>query len=168
MIAQVFWTKEKFPGRIALVPRPRGGEWLEDEAKAWAEAGINAIVSMLETEEIESFDLEREAQFSAKNGIEFISVPVKDRSIPKVDESFLQAIERLKNLLLNGKNIAIHCRQSVGRAPLMAATLMISFGINPTEAFQELSLARGVEVPETNEQLLWAENFAQTSVAAPA
>lgn len=161
MIAQVFWTKEKFPGRIALVPRPRGGEWLEDEAKAWAEAGINVIVSMLEAEEIEVFNLEREAEFSAKNGIEFISIPVKDRNIPEIDESFLQTIERLKNLLLNGKNIAIHCRQSVGRAPLIAAILMISFGINPTEAFEKLSLVRGVEVPETEEQKKWAEKFAE-------
>ena len=48
MIAEVFWTKEKYPGRIALVPRPRGGEWLEDEAAAWSDAGLDVIVSMLE------------------------------------------------------------------------------------------------------------------------
>lgn len=166
MIAQVFWTKEKFPGRIALVPRPRGGEWLEDETKAWAEAGINVIVSMLEAEEIESFDLGREAEFSAVNGIKFVSIPVKDRSIPKIDESFLQTIEQLKNSLLKGKNIAIHCRQSVGRAPLMAAILMISFGINPTEAFRQLSSVRSVEVPETKEQKQWAEKFAEENAMA--
>lgn len=163
MIAKVFWTKEKYPGRIALVPRPRGGEWLEDEVAAWSDAGIDVIISMLETEEVESFNLEREAEFCAENGIEFISIPVKDRSIPNIDESFLQMIERLKKLLLEGKKIGIHCRQSVGRAPLMAAVLMISFGINPTEAFLQLSLARGVEVPETREQRNWAERFAEES-----
>ncbi len=161
MIAEVFWTKEKYPGRIAIVLRPRGGEWLEDEAKAWSAAGIDVIVSMLEPEETRSFDLDREAEFCAKNGIEFFACPVADRGIPNLDESFLQLIEHLKTLLLNGKNIGIHCRQSVGRAPLMAAALMISFGIEPDEAFTQLSAVRGVEVPETDEQKVWAEKFAE-------
>ena len=165
MRAEVFWTKEKYPGRIALVPRPRGGEWLEDEAAAWSIAGLDVIVSMLEAEEIESFDLEREGELCGENGIEFISFPVRDRSIPKVDESFLRVIEQLKTLLLNGKNIGIHCRQSVGRAPLLAAVLMISFGITPTEAFWQLSVVRGVEVPETDEQRNWAEKFAEEPAA---
>ncbi len=154
---------ESYPGRIALIPRPRGGEWLEDEAAAWSKAGLDVIVSMLESEENDWFELGREAEFCASSGIEFISIPVKDRSVPKVDESFLQMNERLKNLLLNGKNIGIHCRQSVGRAPLMAAVLMISFGVDPTEAFQTLSVVRGVEVPETDEQRKWANEFAMES-----
>ena len=166
MIAEVFWTKEKYPGRIALVPRPRGGEWLEDETAAWSNAGLNVIVSMLEAEEVSSFDLESEAEFCATNGIEFVACSVADRSIPEVNESFLNLVEKLKNLLLKGKNIGIHCRQSVGRAPLMAAALMISFGINPTEAFRQLSIVRGVEVPETDEQRKWAERFAEETVVA--
>ncbi len=161
MISEVFWTKEKYPGRLALVLRPRGGEWLEDEAKAWSAAGIDVLVSMLEREEIRNFELEREAEFCAKNGIEFFACPVADRGIPNLDESFFQLIEHLKTLLLDGKNIAIHCRQSVGRAPLMAAALMISLGIEPDAAFRQLSFVRGVEVPETLEQRNWAEKFAE-------
>ncbi len=163
MIAEVFWTKEKYPGRIALVPRPRGGEWLEDEAAAWADAGLDVIVSMLDMEETNSFELGREAEFCAAKGIEFVACPVTDRSVPKVDESFLRVIEKLKTLLLKGKNIGIHCRQSIGRAPLMAAVLMISFGISPKGAFRQLSDVRGVEVPETDEQRRWAEKFAEES-----
>ncbi len=163
MRAEIFWTREKYPGRIALVPRPRGGEWLEDEAAAWSEAGLNVIVSMLEAEEISSFELEREAEFCQANDIEFIAFPITDRSVPDLNEEFLRLIKRLKISLSKGKNIGIHCRQSVGRAPLLAAVLMISFGINPTEAFRRLSLVRGVEVPETVEQKKWAERFAEES-----
>ncbi len=160
MIAEVFWTKEKYPGRIALVPRPRGGEWLEDEAAAWADAGLDVIVSMLDAEETQGFELAREGELCALSGIEFFSFPVTDRSVPVADESFFRCLEKLKKLLLQGKNIGIHCRQSIGRAPLLAAVLMISFGIKPTEAFRQLSLVRGVEVPETIEQKEWAEQFA--------
>ena len=168
MIAEVFWIKEKYPGRIALVLRPRGGEWLEDEAKAWSEAEIDVVVSMLEPEEVANFDLEREAEFCAENNIEFVSCPVPDRGVPQMDESFFQLIDQLKKTLASGKSIAIHCRQSVGRAPLMAAALMISFGMNSDEAFEKLSFVRGVEVPETDEQKKWAEIFAKESAGVSA
>lgn len=164
MIAEIFWTNEKYPGRLAIVPRPRGGEWLEDEAAAWAAAGIDVIVSMLETEETRAFDLEREAEFCAANGIEFVSFPVTDRSVPDLNQSFWQLIENLKTFLSDGKNIGIHCRQSIGRAPLLAAILMTLFGVEPDEAFRQLSAARGVEVPETAEQRAWLEKFVEESV----
>ena len=167
MIAEVFWTNEKYPGRLALVPRPRGGEWLEDEAAAWAAAGINVIVSMLEDEEVQAFNLEREAEFCAANGIEFVAFPVTDRSVPDLSQSFWQSTEKLKASLLSGKNIGIHCRQSIGRAPLLAAVLMTLFGTEAGEAFRQLSIARGVEVPETAEQRAWLEKFVEESVLAP-
>ena len=161
MIAEVFWTKEKYPGRIALVARPRGGEWLEDEAAAWANADLDIVVSMLDTEETRAFELQREGEFCVANGIEFISFPVTDRSVPDLNQEFLRLTEKLKNSLLAGKNIGIHCRQSIGRAPLLAAILMTLFDIEPNEAFRQLSLARGVEVPETAEQRKWVERFVE-------
>jgi protein-tyrosine phosphatase len=159
MIAEVYWTQEKFPGRIALVPRPRGNDWLEDEALAWKNAGLDVIVSMIEYHEVDSFGLEREAEFCKLNSIEFFSFPVTDRSVPNLNEHFFSQLEKLKNLLLEGKNVGIHCRQSIGRAPLLAAFLMALFGIEPNEAFRQLSLARGLQVPETIEQKELAEKF---------
>lgn len=166
MIAEVYWTSEEFPGRIALVPRPRGGDWLEDEAIAWKNANLDAIVSMLESDEIYSFGLEREAEFCQSNGLEFFSFPVPDRGVPLLNEQFFSLLEKLKILLLQGKSIGIHCRQSIGRAPLLAAFLMISFGIEPNEAFRQLSLARGQQVPETSEQKKLAEKFYEESITA--
>jgi protein-tyrosine phosphatase len=163
MIAKIYWTNEKFPGRIALVPRPRGGDWLEDEASAWKNAGLDAIVSMLERDEVESFGLKREAEFCRLNGIEFFSFPIVDRSIPTLDDKFFSLLEKLKTMLLQEKSVGIHCRQSIGRASLLAAFLMMSFGIKPKEAFRQLSLARGLQVPETEEQKRLAENFYQES-----
>ncbi|MDQ3131826.1 MAG: hypothetical protein M3Q99_13845 [Acidobacteriota bacterium] len=163
MKTQVFWTKEKHPGRIALVARPRGGDWLEDEAAAWSDAGLDVIVSMLDAEETRTFELEREAEFCKANGIEFIAFAVTDRSVPKLNQKLYDLIEKLKNSLSKGKNIGIHCRQSIGRAPLLAAILMVLYGIKPGEAFRQLSVVRGIEVPETAGQKQWIEKFAEES-----
>lgn len=161
MIADIFWTKEKYPGRIALVARPRGGDWLDSEIATWAASGIDIIVSMLETAETEEFELEREAEYCAANNIEFISFPVPDRDVPVMNQSFLTMIKKLRASLAAGNNIGIHCRQSIGRAPLLAAVLMTLFGVGPAEAFRQLSIARGREVPETPEQGEWLKTFAK-------
>lgn len=34
--------------QLAIVPRPRGDDWLDDEMVALREAGIDVVVSMLE------------------------------------------------------------------------------------------------------------------------
>ena len=160
MRADIYWTTERFPGRLALLARPRGGDWLEDETSAWTDAGIDVVVSMLDEVEVGEFGLAREAELSEANGIEFISFPVTDRSVPAADKNFSALTEKLRKALMAGKNVGIHCRQSIGRAPLLAATLMALFGMEPAKAFRQLSSARGREVPETPEQLEWVKNFA--------
>lgn len=161
MQAKVYWTEEKHPGRIAIVPRPRGGEWIEDEVAAWREAEIDVIVSLLDANETESFELAREAEFCEANGISFFSFPIADRRVPVSKNAFLELINKLKMLLVKGKNVGIHCRQSIGRSALLAAALMVLFGVNPDAAFQELSEVRGLDVPETGEQRSWIENLAE-------
>lgn len=166
MKAEIFWTTQNFPGRIAIVPRPRGGEWLEDEVAAWAHENLHAVVSLLDAEETKTFNLEREAEICAANGISFFSFPVTDRSVPRSKSDLLELLKKLKSLLADGKNVAFHCRQSIGRAALLAAVLMVMFGFTPEKAFQSLTRARGVAVPETDEQRIWVNNFAEELAVA--
>lgn len=168
MQAVVYWTKEKYPGRIAIVPRPRGGEWLEDETAAWRNADLNVIVSLLEAHETEIFELTREAEFCTASNIDFFSLPIADRRVPGSKHSLLELSNKLKILLAQGKNIGIHCRQSIGRSALLAAALMVLSGIEPDAAFKQLSEVRGLEVPETDEQRKWIENFADEFVTQSA
>jgi hypothetical protein len=51
MQANMFWVAGPWRGRLGIVPRPRGGDWLGDETSAWREAGIDLVVSLLEPEE---------------------------------------------------------------------------------------------------------------------
>ncbi len=63
MEARAYWIDGPWPGRLAIVPRPRGGEWLRDEIAEWKELGINTIVSFLTLSEVEESDLEMELRF---------------------------------------------------------------------------------------------------------
>jgi hypothetical protein len=61
MQAKVFWVEVPGRGKIGILPRPRGADWLEDEIAAWHGAGIDMVVSLLEPEEEAQLALEGEA-----------------------------------------------------------------------------------------------------------
>jgi protein-tyrosine phosphatase len=148
------------------VPRPRGGDWLPDEIEGWRRAGIAVVVSALEPEEEETFDLSREAALCCEQGVECIAFPIVDRGVPASVRPFDELIQRLDAFLHAGKNVAIHCRQSIGRAGMLTAGLLIHAGQTAERAMAAVSAARGTPVPETLEQRQWLERFARQHGAA--
>lgn len=47
MKAELFWIDGPWQGRLAVMPRPRGGDWLEDEIVSLNKMGISVLVSTL-------------------------------------------------------------------------------------------------------------------------
>ena len=138
---------------------PRGGDWLEGEVHAWLTAGVGLVVSLLESSEVMELDLEAEQSLSLRGGIDFISFPIPDRGIPTSRSEVLELVERLKNSVLRGDHIAIHCRVGIGRSSMVAAMVLISLGAESAGVFQLISKARGLEVPDTPEQAQYALTF---------
>jgi hypothetical protein len=52
MRTEVFWIHAPLLGRLAIMPRPRAGEWLDDEVVGWRAEGVDTVVSLLELSEI--------------------------------------------------------------------------------------------------------------------
>jgi protein-tyrosine phosphatase len=155
MRSEVYWITGNWPGCLAIVARPRGGDWLEDEIAAWASAGLNVIVSLLEEDEATDLGLQQEDELCQAAGLSFISFPVVDRSVPTSQKDALVLAGKLGKLLKQGKNIGVHCRQSVGRASLLTASILIGLSVNTQDALQRIGAVRGCEVPETPQQLEW-------------
>ena len=40
MKAQLYWIDTPAARRFAILSRPRGGDWLDDEVRSWREQGI--------------------------------------------------------------------------------------------------------------------------------
>ena len=155
-----YWIMGPWKGRLAILPRPRGGDWLEDEVLSWQAAGVDVVVSALQEDEITELDLTQEAAFCRSNGLESIAFPIADRGVP---ESFMATAElsrRLATLLGEGKNVAIHCRQGVGRSALLAACVLIVAGVDGPDAWKRIEVARNCPVPDTAEQKEWVTKFA--------
>ena len=97
-----------WPGRVGILPRPRGGDWLEDEVRSWKRLGIDIVVSLLTPQEMAELELVDEQKFCSANGIEFLSLPVPDRGVPPSQEAVLSVVRRLDARMAAGKSVGIH------------------------------------------------------------
>lgn len=156
---EIYWLDEHWPGQIALAPRPRGGDWLEEELNGWKKVGVAAVLSLLTPEEERDLDLENEGQQARTLGLEFLSFPIPDRQVPTSAAKLESVLERVKGILVAGKNVLIHCRQGIGRTGLVAACLLLGDGMSPGAAIEKISAVRGVPVPETTEQREWIGHY---------
>jgi protein-tyrosine phosphatase len=139
-------------GRLATMPRPRGGEWLIREIASMKASGVTDVVSLLTPPEVAELGLQLEAQACAAAEIGFHILPVGDRGIPP-RPAFDAFIDTLVPILQHGGFIAVHCRAGIGRSTVVAAALVIRLGVSAQDAITLISNARGFDVPDTEDQL---------------
>jgi len=156
----LYWLDERWPGKLAVAPRPRGDDWLEDEIKHWKQAGVDVVLSLLESSEEKEMGLQAESRAVQAQGLQFLSLPIPDRQIPKSEASLTRTLDVVDRALKDAKNVLVHCRQGVGRSGLVAACLLVRKGMSPGAAIEKVSAARGVAVPETEEQRVWIDHYA--------
>ncbi len=138
-----FWVGIDAGRRIAIVPRPRGGDWLEDELLAIKEAGVDVLVSMLTPEERGELGLDEEAELCRRVGLEFRPFPVNDRETPESAAEVRRVVSELRRELDAGRTVATHCRASIGRSSLVLACLLVDEGWSVRRAFEQYRLHVG-------------------------
>jgi protein-tyrosine phosphatase len=166
MHTSLFPISTPYPGRLAVAPRPRGGDWLADEMAGWRAAGYAAVVSLLTPEEAAEFELGGEADAAKAAGVEFIGFPVPDRGTPGSRDRFRELVNTVAGELTAGRGVVVHCRQGIGRAGLVAAGVLVAAGLDPDAAVERVTAARGRPVPETPAQRRWLDEFAGELAAA--
>lgn len=163
-MSRLHWIET--PGRLAIMARPRADDWLEVDVAQWRTSGVDLVVSLLEREEVAELGLQRESELCRARGIEFVSFPIPDRGVP--DIRLTLGIARLiADGMAGGRSIAIHCRAGIGRSSVIAACAMICSGVEANEALALIRAARGVIVPDTEEQRDWIIAFGKASQASP-
>jgi hypothetical protein len=153
--ADIFQIPLAIVGSVSISARPRGGDWLDDEIAMLSRLGVGLVVSLLCDDEQIEFGLEDEAASCARHQIEFVSLPVPDRGVQSDTATFIGCVNRLACLVRNGTSVTMHCRQSVGRAGLLAVSILVALGMSLDNAINIVSHTRGVTVPETKTQLDW-------------
>jgi protein-tyrosine phosphatase len=161
MNRRLYWIKGPWPGKLAISARPRGGDWLEDEISGWRTDGVDAVVSLLTSQENQDLQLDAESKLSQARGLRFVSLPVEDRGVPTSWDDAWHAVATIGEMLRHGKNVAVHCRQGIGRSGMISAAVLVKDGSTPDDAMKLISDVRGLPVPETPEQLEWVREFSK-------
>jgi hypothetical protein len=115
MAPRLFWIDAPLTGRLAIMPRPLGGDRLDDEIGALRTAGVKAVLSLLERDEIAELELTQEAGACAAKSIAFHTYPIADRGLPEDAAAFSAALAPLAKFVAGGGRLAIHCRAGIGR-----------------------------------------------------
>lgn len=152
----VIWLAGIEPLRVTVTACPR-----PEQYAAFRQAGVDVLVSMLETHERQWLGVRDSEALCAAQGIEFVNVPVPDHSVPESKDCLLPHAQKLAAKLNAGKGVLFHCLAGIGRSPLMAACTLALLGHDVHSSFARISLARRIEVPDTPEQLRFAIEFAR-------
>ena len=153
------WVQGIEPHRVALMPRPRGGEWLSEEVAGWRDSGVALVLSLLEPVEVRELELQAESKLCTAQGIQFLSFPIPDHGTPASSRELSDVLAQLHKELLSGKAVAIHCRAGIGRTGLVAGCLLHMLHVPYEEIFHLLSRSRGLAMPDTTAQVEWVERY---------
>ncbi|MGJ5149653.1 protein-tyrosine phosphatase family protein [Bradyrhizobium sp. HKCCYLR1023] len=163
-MSRLHWIDLPIAGRLAIAARPRAEDWLAEDIAAWVGEGIAVVVSLLEPAEVHDLGLQREAALCQSHGMAFVSFPIPDRGLPESRSVALQLAHDVAARLTDGQTVLIHCRAGIGRSAVIAACVMIRLSIDGAEAFDRIAAARGVRVPDTEDQREWVRTFERKQI----
>ena len=155
MVPQIYKVLVSGSGFLAVMARPRSGEWLRDELGGLSHVGVATIASLLEPREEAELELTSEGLVAEELGLKFLSFPIADRGVPSRAQEFHRFTARLADDVRDGRGVLVHCRAGIGRSGITAAAVLVSLGHEPRDVFAMVSRARGINVPDTEEQLEW-------------
>ena len=163
MPQRIFWIECKGPGRLAILSRP-AAERLSEEIAAWRAAGVTMVASLLEPKEQRTLGLRDEPALCRAHGIEFTSLPIPDGGVPASLADGVALARRLAQVIAAGGTVGVHCRASIGRSGMIAASVLMALGRSEDQALEAVATGRGLRVPETPEQRSWVSLAARDLV----
>lgn len=123
------------------------GAWARDLArdlgaiKAW---GASTVVCLLEEPELVQLEVQDLPGAVKGAGLGWLHLPIKDGSVPDTafEIRWKKAGTGLRNMLTDGQHVLVHCKGGLGRAGLIAARLLVEFGVPADEAIEQVRRAR--------------------------
>ena len=150
-------VKSPAGGHIGLSPCPGMNGDLERDLDIIEKWGTTIVVSLVEKHELQKADAEHIGDRLKERGIQWFHLPIKDCDIPhqELRPTWLDIKPLLKYRLSHKRErIVLHCWAGCGRAGMIAAKLLMQFGMNVDEAIQHVRSAKPDAI-DTFSQIKW-------------
>ncbi len=105
MTPSIYPIPGPWKGQLAILARPRGGDWLADEIQYWRGAGFDVVVSLLDLAEQEELGLTEEGSLAEAQDIRFFSFPILDRGVPHSLSATAALLVKLRHEIQAGKSV---------------------------------------------------------------
>ena len=120
MLAELYPIADCPAGRLAIMPRPRAGDWLEDEILSWRNK-VEVVVSSWKTARSPNLAWKKNCNASR---LVCGSRLLFDRDVPGSATAVSRLVIELIHELNTGQGVGVHCRIGVGRASLLSVCLL--------------------------------------------
>lgn len=149
-------------GRVGVTSCPGRadrGRRIEEDLLTMVGDGVNHLVALLTTLEMEGVGVRDLKERAQEVGISYTHLSIQDYSIPTIDE-VIELIGKIKLTQQRGETTVLHCMGGLGRSGLIAACLLVDAGLGAEVAIEEVRTARGPGAIETPEQEEFVATFA--------
>ena len=154
-IGVTFCPGKQGPGQGGTV-HARSVEADMDAIRRW---GASAVVTLIEAHEFGLLSVTALPNAVRAAGLEWHHLPIVDMSVPDAafERHWRYAGLRVRRRLRAGERVLVHCRGGLGRAGLVAASLLVELGAaRPAEAIASVRAVRPGAI-ETSAQARWVE-----------
>ncbi|MEO1322415.1 MAG: dual specificity protein phosphatase family protein [Pseudomonadota bacterium] len=138
-----------------MMPAPTFAGGVPATLDRCCELRIQHIVSLVEDNETWLLGLEKLGYECFTRNIELLKMPIVDRKTPASIEEFTALLSVCHHLMREGESIGVHFKSGIGRSGLLICSLLGRLGFDMQEALNRIRDLRGLEAPNTVEQLDW-------------
>jgi len=120
------------------------GERLINDLVAIHNWGAAALVTLLDDFELSTLGVKDLPNKAKQLNIQWRHLPIGNRNLPDdtFEEKWSLVGPQLRQLLQDGKRVVIHCKEGIGRSGLIAARMLIEFGVDPENAINTVRQAQ--------------------------
>lgn len=148
-------------GQIYAFPGPLTNRVKDFAVKHLNTLGVEIVVNLLSESENKVHALKNQRKTYEALNIQLEEFPIQDFNTPASSDNFKKLIRFLRDEVIAGKSIGIHCMAGVGRTGILVVSLLGALGMGTQEAMQHVSLHRECKIPDTEEQMQWLQEFNQ-------
>jgi len=137
-------TLDQCGGVIGMTLCPGWEQDLDADLSLIKDWGASALVSLMEKDEMDWLGVGDIPEKTMALGMKHFHLPIVDLDVPneEFERNWVEAGESIRNILLSGESIVIHCLAGLGRTGTIAARLLIELGTDADIAINQIRIAR--------------------------
>jgi len=163
---RLYWIHQFAEGNLATMAAPRLDDQFENTILNWKDEGVDVVVSMLENSEIPNL-LDAERALCEEFGMEFFSVPIRDKTVPDSVELFADVARQLAERIgrVRAATLAVTIMSALAIACVFSGAQSVQRCLHAQHTWSTTFSKKKDKTSMNQRARSWSRNWAMTSGA---